>query len=87
MTGLPEVGDHLISTRQGYTHHGIYIGRERVIHYAGFVRPFKSGPVEEISLANFASGNGYFAKEYPKREFSREESVRRARTKLGEDFL
>src|SRR5206468_3169379 len=29
------VGAHLVTWRLCYTHHGIYVGSERVVHYAG----------------------------------------------------
>ena len=29
-----QAGDHLISPRPGFTHHGLYVGNNEVIHYA-----------------------------------------------------
>ncbi|EFL5564207.1 hydrolase, partial [Escherichia coli] len=29
------LGAHLSSDRPGYTHHGIYVGNGKVIHYSG----------------------------------------------------
>ena len=86
MTGLPGVGDHLVSPRKGYTDHGLYVGRDHAIRYAGYAQPFKAGPVEEVALLDFAGGNPFSIKEHADRAFSREQSVRRARTKLGEDL-
>jgi Lecithin retinol acyltransferase len=40
-----EPGAHLTSPRRGYLHHGIYVGAGRVIHYGGFNRPFRRGPI------------------------------------------
>ena len=34
MNDEPSLGAHLISPRNGYSHHGIYVGSGRVIHYA-----------------------------------------------------
>ena len=34
----------------GYTHHGIYAGRGRVIHYSGFAHLFKKHPIEITSI-------------------------------------
>ena len=31
-----QTGDHLISPRPGFTHHGLYVGNNEVIHYAGY---------------------------------------------------
>ncbi|WP_439839782.1 lecithin retinol acyltransferase family protein [Aeromonas caviae] len=30
---LPQPGDHLVSPRAGYQHHGLYLGDHQVIHY------------------------------------------------------
>lgn len=75
-----EQGAHLITPRFGYVHHGIYVGGGRVIHYAGFKRFLSRGPVEEVSLDEFAGGHpvevigtGGCA------------AVARARQRLGED--
>jgi hypothetical protein len=35
------LGAHLIVKHFGYSHHGIYAGRGRVIHYSGFAHIFK----------------------------------------------
>ncbi|MCP4992000.1 MAG: hypothetical protein GY928_39900 [Colwellia sp.] len=29
-------GTHIQSNRLGYTHHGVYIGDNKVVHYSGF---------------------------------------------------
>jgi len=52
----PPIGAHLITTRRGYTHHGIYAGHGSVLHYAGLARNFRPGPVEEVPLGRFANG-------------------------------
>ena len=39
-------------------HHGIYAGEGRVIHYSGFHRAFRRGPVEETTLSEFGRGRG-----------------------------
>ena len=31
----PALGTHLVASRRGYTHHGIYVGGGMVVHYAG----------------------------------------------------
>lgn len=78
-----KVGSHLITPRTGYTHHGIYIGEGRVIHYSGLADGLDSGPVEETDLKNFSSGKGFTVKTY-KNTFPPEEIVRRARSRIGE---
>jgi hypothetical protein len=44
-----QIGDHLFVQRIGYTHHGIYIGNKKVIHY------LQDG-VKKDSLETFADG-------------------------------
>ena len=34
IASAPEPGAHLITPRRGYTHHGIYVGEGKVVHYA-----------------------------------------------------
>jgi hypothetical protein len=41
------IGTHLVTSRRGYTHHGIYVGRGMVVHYAGLSRFLRSGPIED----------------------------------------
>ncbi len=81
----PKIGDHLKSSRGIYTHHGIYVGNGRVIHYSGLADGLQSGPVEEVSLEEFSAGHSYEIVEHPNRKFSREESVRRAKSRIGEN--
>src|SRR5262245_46745571 len=52
----PPVGAHVVALRRGYTHHGIYVGAGKVVHYAGLAGRLQRGPVEEISVAGFAAG-------------------------------
>lgn len=82
-----EKGDHLISARTGYSHHGIYIGRNKVIHYSGssFGRNEK-GVIEIVDLETFCQSNGYTIQTYPFRTYSRETSIERAKSRLGEDW-
>jgi Lecithin retinol acyltransferase len=80
----PALAAHLVSSRGLYSHHGIYAGRNRVIHYAGLSSGFRRGPVEEVSLDTFARG----ASVRVRRErllFDRSEVLRRARARLGEN--
>lgn len=46
----PQVGDHLYVSRVGYTHHGLYIGDGKVIHYL-------MEKVKEDTLETFADGS------------------------------
>jgi hypothetical protein len=77
----------LISARTGYSHHGIYIGRDQVIHYSGSsFGEFQSGVIEIVDLETFCQGNGYTIQAYPYRFYCREESIERAQSRLGEDW-
>lgn len=82
---MPKIGDHLKSSRGLYTHHGIYVGDERVIHYSGLSAGIQSGPIEEVSFDEFCSGNEYELVKHGKRKYNREKCVGRAISRLGED--
>jgi Lecithin retinol acyltransferase len=85
---MPEdlpLGAHLTSPRWGYLHHGIYAGGGRVIHYAGFNRPFRKGRVEEVALEQFTRGRMLQVKTCVAPRFSGAAAVGRARSRLGED--
>lgn len=84
MTQEPKLGAHLISPRTGYSHHGIYVGHDRVVHYSGLADGFASGPVEETDLETFSAGNGFTVKTY-KNSFPSEKVVQRAKSRLGEN--
>lgn len=73
-----ERGDHVYVQRVGYTHHGIYVGGGRVVHYL-----LNQGILED-SLENFASGMNVQRKNSIQR-YSDRETVRRAYSRIGED--
>jgi hypothetical protein len=85
MDGAWPLGTHLTTPRRGFVHHGIYAGDGRVIHYAGFGRAWRSGPVEEVSLERFANGHPVQALPASAATFGGAEAVARARMRLGED--
>lgn len=78
-------GAHLVTERNGYAHHGIYVGNGRVIHYAGFCHTLHAGPVEETTLDQFAHGHDVAVKPEPCACYLGAEAVRRARSRLGEN--
>ena len=80
----PPIGAHIITQRYGYTHHGIYAGVGRVVHYAGLSRGLRRGPVEEISLARFAAGHRVSVISDLAPKFKGREVARRARSRIGE---
>ena len=79
------LGTHLTTPRRGYVHHDIYAGAGRVIHYAGFHRAFRRGPVQETTLERFARGRAVLAATSATARFPGVEAVTRARSRLGED--
>ena len=79
-----QIGDHLVTPRIGYTHHGLYLGNKEVIHYAGSSLGGPAGRITQVSLDAFCQGNGCTVREYPIRIYGRKESVQRAYTRLGE---
>jgi Lecithin retinol acyltransferase len=82
----PTLGAHLTAQRHGYSHHGIYVGNGRVVHYAGLSGGlWQCGPVEEVSLLRFGCGHAIRTVEHTTVPYSRQEIVRRARSRLGEN--
>ncbi|ACQ92767.1 hypothetical protein Tola_1141 [Tolumonas auensis DSM 9187] len=79
-----QIGDHVVTPRIGYTHHGLYLGNKEVIHYEGSSLGDLSGRITQVSLEQFCQGNGCTVREYPIRIYGRKESVQRAYTRLGE---
>ena len=85
MNDNPPIGAHLVTPRNWYEHHGIYVGNGRVVHYSGFCSGYHAGPVEEVTLAEFECGQGFRIRAHTRRMFSGREIAARARTRVGED--
>jgi hypothetical protein len=83
--GILSPGVHLVSSRLGYVHHGIYVGRGMVVHYAGLCQLLHPGPVEEVTLSRFSMGRSVRIVEHSESKFSPREVVLRARSRLGEN--
>ena len=81
----PPIGAHLVTPRRVYTHHGIYVGDGRVVQYGGLSRGLRRGPVEEVSLSQFAQGREIRVRSEESSHFNREEVICRARLRLGEN--
>lgn len=81
----PPLGAHLVTPRRGYCHHGIYVGEGRVVHYAGLCRSKLRGPIEEVSLGQFAAGHTIWVDMTPASKYGGTEVVRRARSRIGEN--
>jgi hypothetical protein len=80
----PQPGSHVISPRRGYMHHGVYVGDGRVVHYSGLARGLFGGPIEEVSLAEFAFGRSVWTRRSDLPGFASLEVIRRARSRVGE---
>ncbi|MAD45389.1 MAG: hypothetical protein CMH98_10315 [Oceanospirillaceae bacterium] len=80
-------GDHLVSPRKLglYHHHGIYIGNGVVIHYSGWAGNTTDSKVAKTTLKSFHDGNGYHVVPHPDAKVTKEEAVKRAKRRLGED--
>ena len=81
----PPMGAHMLTPRRGYTHHGIYVGRGRVVHYRGLSRGLCGGPVEEVSLSQFSRGRPISICIEESSRADPAEVVRRARLRVGEN--
>lgn len=78
-----QIGDHLVSPRPGYIHHGLYIGGQQVIHYASMPTD-SGGQVVLSSLDTFCKGRACQVVAHARRAFTPEQSVMRALSRLGE---
>ena len=78
-------GDHLVTPRTGYSHHGIYIGNNEVIHYSGGSTGLNKGTVCVTSLSGFQYGESVRIKYHEERAFEADDTVARAYSRLGED--
>lgn len=81
----PPLAAHVVTSRTGYTHHGIYVGDGKVVHYAGLSRGWRPGPVEEVSLTEFSRGRPVRIRPVIQSRFDSSDVVARARSRLGED--
>lgn len=79
------IGLHLVTARLGYTHHGLYAGAGKVVHYAGLSRSLRRGPVDEVTLTEFAQEQPVWIQQSPGAKFPGAHAVQRAYSRLGED--
>ncbi len=79
------LGTHLIVKHFGYSHHGIYAGRGRVIHYSGFAHIFKKRPIEMTSIQRFARGKPIYTRNYNSPRYKAKAIVRRMRSRMHEN--
>ena len=83
--GEPPLGAHVVTPRRWYTHHAIYVGHGKVIQYGGLSRGLRRGPVEEVAMDDFSRGHPIWIQPEQLSGSERQEVVRRARLRLGED--
>ena len=81
----PPLDAHLTTSRRGYTHHGMYVSHDRVVHYSGLSSFWQRAPVEEVSLSRFAGGHSVQIVDHDRPPYSSQEIVRRARSRIGEN--
>ena len=81
----PPVGAHVVTLRRGFTHHGIYVGRDMVVQYGGLARGWRRAPVEEVPLEEFALGYPVWVRSAESPRFDRNTVVSRARSRVGEN--
>ena len=81
----PPLGAHLLTPRFGFTHHGIYVGDGKVVHYGALGAHVLGGPVEEVSLTGFTRGRSVWVRSHRRVRFEWTEVIRRARSRVGED--
>ncbi|WP_297424908.1 lecithin retinol acyltransferase family protein [uncultured Acinetobacter sp.] len=79
------LGAHLVVKHLGYSHHGIYAGRGRVIHYSGFAHLFKKHPIEVTSLQKFSRGKTIDVHTYLQPKYQGRKVVRRMRSRMHEN--
>jgi hypothetical protein len=80
-----DIGAHLISRRLGYTHHGIYVGDDKVVHYSGLADGLHAGPIEVTTLEAFAAGRKVSVRRYKESAYDGDSAAQRAYSRLGED--
>lgn len=73
------LGSHLVASRLGYTHHGIYIGRGLVVHY------LLDEGITIATLEDFADRQTVQVRTHPGARYSGEECACRALSRVGED--
>ena len=90
LTDCFQAGDIIVCDRFFYKHYGIYAGNGRIIHYANKKGDFGADvKVRETSLENFAGGGKCsllppMEGRAKSKRYSPNETVRRARSRLGE---
>ena len=77
-------GDHLKVDKGFYSHHGLYIGSNKVIHYTGFANGMSSGPVKITTVDDFSFGSEIQIVEHTNEKYSVDKAIQRAKSRIGE---
>lgn len=77
------LGSHLKVSGGAYSHHGVYIGDHRVVHYTGEVGRKRHARVQVDALSTFARGGTVQVVRYARR-LSGRAAVERALSRVGE---
>ena len=80
-------GQHLFIKKASgsYTHHGLGVGDDKVIHYSGLANNLSQpGVIEVITLAEFSQNKEVHIKPHLDRKYQAEEAITRAFLRLGE---
>jgi hypothetical protein len=81
---VPKICAHLVTPWLGFAHHGLYVGDGKVIHYGALMYDVIRKPVEEVTIGAFAEGRPVYVVTHAERCLDVDESIRRARSRLGE---
>ncbi len=78
-------GDHICVRRRGkfYTHHGIYMGNSKVIHFAGSIKEKINPIVHETELSTFLKGGILKRRDY-REKLPDSETINIAREQLSD---
>ena len=77
-------GDHIKVRRNIYSHHGIYIGNDEIVHYGGELKNRDCAQVCKVSLDVFLQGGTPDIVKHRNVQFTPEEIVERALSRMGE---
>ena len=75
-----KLGDHLVTPRFGYEHHGLFVGNDSVIAKS-------QDGVELLDLNEFSDWNSINVYHHAVRRYSGEEYVSRAYSRLGQGLF
>lgn len=79
-------GDHLVTPRLGYSHHGLYLGDNLVIHYTGLADGLTNKDQIKITpLEIFSQGHPIKIRQHTDCIYTAEQIIDRALSRMGEN--